>query len=153
MNKVIKGIDKHNALLISVILTIAGLVGFWVPYQRSKNAPVPSSSATGINEVKIEYTTGGFVPASVTVPINTTVAWSSPTSLPMWVGSDPHPAHTDLPGFDQKRIINRVKNPFLDVANAHGDGIYEYTFTKVGNWKYHNHISPQHRGIIVVVER
>lgn len=144
-------IDRRNAILILLVLLFVGIVGFWLPFQRSTHpSPVPSSQKSA--DVTVEYQEGGFVPETITVSIGSTVAWQNSVGRPMWVASDPHPAHTDLEGFDQQRVINRVTPPFSTAAHAHGEGIYEYTFTKPGIWKYHNHLSPQHRGTITVVD-
>ena len=59
------------------------------------------------------------------------------TSGSMWIASSPHPAHTDYPEFDAKRGI------------APGE-TYEFTFTKTGSWKYHNHVNLGKYGTIVV---
>lgn len=148
-------IDKKNLILIVVVLAIAGIIGFWVPYTRSKqvlNSPVPVDSS-GQAEKIVEYNEKGFAPNILTVSVGTTVAWANRSGRPMWVGSDPHPAHTDLPGFDQKRIINKIFPEIVKKAYAHGDAIYKFTFEKVGEWKYHNHVNPVHRGTVIVVEK
>lgn len=142
-------IDKRNALLIFLVLLVVGIIGFWLPYQRSKQAPTPTDSS-GNAEIKVEYNKDGFDPQTLTVPVGTTVAWSNRSGRPMWVASDPHPTHTDLKEFDQLRIINKLPLPFTWEAEAHGDAIYEYTFTAEGTWKYHNHIYPQDRGTVIV---
>ncbi len=145
-------IDFRNLLLISAVLIFVGIVGFWIPYEKSKNAPLPTD-AQGNAEVEVTYDADGFHPATLTVSVGTTVAWKNVSGLPMWVASDPHPSHTDLKGFDQLRIINRAIPTFIRTAHAHGSAIYEYTFTEVGTWKYHNHVNPQHRGMVVVTEK
>jgi plastocyanin len=55
----------------------------------------------------------------------------------MWVASDPHPIHTDYSAFDAKQGI------------APGD-TYSFTFTKTGNWGFHNHLNPSATGTITV---
>jgi hypothetical protein len=55
----------------------------------------------------------------------------------VWIASDPHPTHTDYPGFDAKKAITRGET-------------YEFTFTKVGTWGFHNHRNPLQKGTIVV---
>ena len=82
----------------------------------------------------ITYSDSGFSPKSVTVKAGTTVKFESVAEAGMWVASAPHPAHTDYPGFDQKQTGT----------------IYQFTFTKVGTWKYHNHVNTSHTGTIVV---
>jgi plastocyanin len=142
-------IDWRNALLILAVVSIAGYIGLWLPYQNSKLAPLPVDSLGHAAEI-VEYTKNGFEPETITVPLGTTVAWKNSGGLPMWVASDPHPAHTDLEGFDQLRVINKAIPPFVQTANAHGDGIYEYTFSTLGEWKYHNHLNPRHLGKVIV---
>ena len=145
-------IDKRNFLLILFVLLLIILMGFWIPFKNSERAS-DTAGSTGHATITIEYTERGFEPNTITVPLGTTVAWKNPTGRPMWVGSDPHPAHTNLEGFDQRRVINKATNPFVKIAEAHGDAIYEYTFSKLGEWKYHNHVYPEHRGTVVVVEQ
>ncbi len=150
MNKII---DRRNMLIILVVAVVFIIVGFVLPYLRSRNAPLPVNS-NGISEVVIKYTKSGFEPESITVKLGTTVSWVNSSGRPMWVASDPHPSHTDLKGFDQLKIINKGwENPFFKKVYAHGDAIYEYTFEKIGEWKYHNHVYPQDRGKVVVVEK
>lgn len=151
MKKIGHILDKRNAILISVVLAISGIIGFWIPFQRAQR-PIENTNSANHAEIIIEYGENGFTPQTITVPTGATVGWRNPTGRPMWVGSDPHPAHTDLPGFDQKKVINLHWPSFVQTAHAHGDGIFEYTFTKPGIWKYHNHIYPSHRGLVIVNE-
>ncbi|HVE80718.1 MAG TPA: hypothetical protein VNA68_01070 [Candidatus Dormibacteraeota bacterium] len=152
MNKIFKIIDARNALLIVSVLLVAGFIGLWVPYQQSKQPADTPIAPTGEAEVIVEYAKSGFKPETITVPAGTTVAWNNTSGRPMWVASDPHPAHTDLKGFDQLRVINRAIPSVIPAARAHGEGIYEYTFTKLGTWKYHNHLNPAHLGAVIVIE-
>lgn len=145
-------LDTKNAALISVVILIVGLAGLWLPYERSQRAK-PTTDSIETAEVKIDYTKDGFVPSSISVPIGATVAWINRSGRPMWVASDPHPSHSNLPGFDQQKIINQKSSPFFKKVQAHRDGIYKYTFTKAGEWQYHNHLYPAQRGIVIVVEK
>lgn len=103
---------------------------------------VPTESTTGarmIKSVTVDYTDKGFSPKSVTVKVGTTVTWTNKGGSPMWVASAVHPTHQELPGFDQLKSVGK-------------GGIYSYTFTKVGNWKYHNHVGPSDTGVVVVTK-
>lgn len=144
------GIDRKNALLLACIFVLVAVFGFWIPNLNVLQGTGDKNSH-GLPEVKVTYGEHGFAPQVVTVPVGTTVAWSSPKGKPMWVASDPDPSHTKLKGFDEKGVINGFIKIFTgDHAYAHGTGVYEYTFTEVGTWKYHNHINPQHRGTVIV---
>jgi len=91
----------------------------------------PATSAT------VSYTDSGFRESVVYVKLGTTVTFVNASAQGMWVASNPHPTHTDLPGFDEKTSVNR-------------GGTYQYTFVKVGSWKYHNHLNPSDTGVVVV---
>lgn len=87
----------------------------------------------------ITYTDNGFEPKEVTVSLGTMVHFVNESSGAMWVASDDHPAHTDLPTFDQFK------------GGKPGEQ-FVYVFDQVGEWKYHDHLNPTAVGTIVVTE-
>lgn len=99
---------------------------------------VPSARSV-MGKTAVSYGTGGFVPNTVTVKIGTTVVWTNQSQSGMWVASAVHPTHQLLPGFDQLKSVTN-------------GGTYEYTFVKVGAWKYHNHVQAADTGTVVVTE-
>lgn len=82
------------------------------------------------------YSSSGFAPSSVTIAQGGTVTWTNNASLQMRVSSNPHPTHTNLPGFDS--------------PNIEPGGTWSYTFTQKGNWGYHNHLNSSFTGVVVV---
>ncbi len=103
---------------------------------------VPTASPTGAvaASVEVDYTATGFSPASVTVKKGETVKFVNKTTSPMSVASNPHPTHTDYPGFDQFK------------SSQKGQAEYDFVFDKVGTWGYHNHAKPGDTGTVVVTE-
>lgn len=87
--------------------------------------------------VKVRYTDKGFIPERVEVEAGSMVEFVNESSMQMWVASAPHPAHTNLPTFDQFRAYKK-------------GSLYRYTFDKKGTWEYHDHINPSLGGVIVV---
>jgi plastocyanin len=85
----------------------------------------------------IRYTNSGFDPADLVVARGTTVTFVNESSGQMWVASNDHPTHSILPGFDQ----------LVGVATGAN---YEFTFDQEGTWGFHNHLSANHTGRIVV---
>jgi plastocyanin len=157
MNKVLIGV---------VVILLGGLVGWYYFGSTAKQpgmqigpqvtpaiSPVSgtevtiSEESTGAGTEKgavpteaiVAYTDSGYVPAQVTVKKGTTITFRNDSSSGMWVASDVHPTHQLLPGFDQKKSATK-------------GGTYEYTFTKVGTWKYHNHVKATDTGVVVVTE-
>ena len=101
--------------------------------------PGVPSKTTPATEPTIVYTVNGFAPAPLIISAGQAVTFKNNGTADMWVASAPHPTHTDYPGFDAMR--------------PYGPGeSYSFTFTRIGTWKYHNHLNPQHFGSIVVTE-
>lgn len=92
-------------------------------------APLPPLTAT------VEYTGSGFAPQNVTIRLGGTVTWVNKTGS-LWVASNPHPSHTDLPGLSSGTI------PM--------NGTYAFTFNQAGTWGYHNHLSAGFGGTVTV---
>ena len=111
------------------LLRISGALGL-TPAQGTEKGGVAERSV-------VTFTDNGFSPSPLTVAVGTTVTFVNESSKGMWVASAVHPTHKVLPGFDQLK------------STARG-GMYEYTFTKVGTWNYHNHVAPQDTGSVIV---
>ncbi|MEK7516720.1 MAG: hypothetical protein AAB562_03940 [Patescibacteria group bacterium] len=91
--------------------------------------PGPPAAAT------VEYTGSGFAPQNVTIAIGGAVTWINKTGS-LWIASNPHPAHTDLPGLSSG-IINT-------------NGAYSFTFNQAGAWGYHHHLNASFGGTVTV---
>jgi plastocyanin len=98
--------------------------------ENTSVAPAPKT-------VTVSLTNSGFSPASITINAGDTVKFVNNSAGRMWVASNPHPAHTDYPGFDEK--------------SAAGNGeSYNFTFDRAGTWGYHNHLNIAEKGTVVV---
>jgi plastocyanin len=86
---------------------------------------------------EVLITSSGFIPSTLTIKIGDTVTFVNKDSKPHWPASDPHPTHTNYPGFDALRPLKTGES-------------YSFTFTKQGAWGYHDHLNPSLRGTIIV---
>lgn len=106
----------------------------------TEESPVTGDRKGGVSgEVVILYTDSGYQPKTITVNVGTTVTFKNDSSRGMWTASAVHPTHQVLPGFDQLKSVAK-------------GGMYAYTFTKEGTWKYHNHVNPTDTGTVVVLK-
>jgi plastocyanin len=157
----------NNRIFIVLVILAAGVLAGWYYLkgnprvspagQTSQVTPTPSGSnlgappavtgsgAGGVEKggvaarTVVTYTYTGFAPKPTTVRVGDTVTFVNESSGQMWVASDPHPTHTLLPGFDELQSVGK-------------GGTYEYTFTKVGTWTFHNHMSPGIKGTVVATQ-
>lgn len=156
---------KKTAFIIVVIVLIVGFLVFSrggeertapgeeVPAAETPVTNPPAAPSSGVkpqrppptslpapqkpSAVEIRITASGFAPANVTVPQGTTVRFVNEDTVSHWPASAPHPAHTDLSGFDAGGEL--AKGEF-----------YEFTFEKLGTWRYHDHANTSLRGSVTV---
>jgi plastocyanin len=92
----------------------------------------PSPTATSGNAMEVDVTNNGgfaFTPATLTVPVGTTVTWRNTTSAPHTVTSD----------------TGNTLNGMLSTG-----GTYSFTFTTAGTYAYHCSIHPFMKAMIIV---
>ncbi|MDO8557817.1 MAG: hypothetical protein Q7S09_01325 [bacterium] len=109
------------------------------PTPTPSPTPVPTNQPTA----KVLYKKPDvftFSPKDLTVVLGTVVTFENVTTQDVWVGSNPHPTHTDLPGFD---------SGILEPGQS-----FTFTFNTLNaaGWGYHNHLNPGIGGTIHVVE-
>lgn len=105
---------------------------------------VPPASPTGgetpgaaVQVTEVDFDGTQFTPQAVNIKVNDYVFFKNKSTTDMWVASNPHPTHTDYPGFDSLKAI------------APG-GEYKFQFTKLGSWSYHDHLNPSIGGTVNV---
>ena len=118
---------------LSRIIDSSGRTVKPVSDDRKVNLDTSAATAVVINE------NGNFSPSEVKIKKGGKVTWINKSQNPVWPASNPHPIHTDYPGFDASRGL------------ANGES-YSFTFDKAGSWGYHNHLNPGMRGEVKVVE-
>jgi len=107
------------------------------PTTAGPKPTAPTSSTSAKADVEVEYTDSGFTPKTITIKAGQSVRFLNTSNKLMWVSSDPHPTHTDYPGFDQLTAVAKGKD-------------YLFVFTQAGTWGYHNHLGASHAGTVVV---
>ena len=93
--------------------------------------------AHGINTLSIEMHKDSFYPGSITIEQGEEVVFKNVDSQDHWLASNIHPTHQVYPEFDPLRPIKPGES-------------WSFTFTKAGEWKYHDHLNPHILGTIIV---
>lgn len=125
--------------IISVIVLTTIVAGVFVLLSRGQT-PASLDNMENLpvsGENTVIYINSGYSPKELRVEKGVSVTFVNQSDLAMWTASDPHPIHTDYPNFDPKEGVDKGKS-------------YSYTFEEPGTYNYHNHLSPQHTGIIIV---
>ena len=98
--------------------------------------------------IVVTYTDEGFSPKEISVAKGQTVRFINKSSGNMWVGSAQHPDHIVYSGTSLKDHCPDVDGNSFDQCES-GDE-YSFTFMKVGEWRYHNHVKPNEFGKVTV---
>lgn len=121
--------DEANA--VAAFVTTGVSVPPEVFSQIKKSQPM---NMGGMDAQIVRYTNSGFVPATLAVKPGSLVRFVNDSDTEMWVASDNHPAHTDLPTFDQFKASDS----------------YSYVFEEIGEWAFHDHLNAAFTGTITV---
>lgn len=142
-----------NGKVLGIIVAVAAVIALVTVLIVSSNgdddkkeapatsAPVSTpkakvtASTTQSNQSTVTITASGFSPKTMTVKVGEAVTWKNESNNSVIVASDPHPTHTDLPGFESSALTS--------------GGTYTFTFTKAGSFGYHNHNNPSTKGTVV----
>ncbi|HET9098062.1 MAG TPA: hypothetical protein VFN51_00420 [Candidatus Saccharimonadales bacterium] len=126
---------KHFALIIFVLVIIIGLFAV-LAIQSLRHKQVSNNHAIVLKQATVDITSGGFVPADLTIQPGTEVTWLNQTSGVVAVGASPFPSHSSLPGLFSSQLGQKQS--------------YSFIFNTTGNWQYQNDMNPLTHGTVVV---
>ncbi len=131
--------SKNKALLLGLggVIILAGIATLIL---------VPSDDGAQMQNgdqvtptVIVTRTAEGYEPKEITIEVGDTVQWVNESGEYHWPASDLHPTHGVYPEFD----------PMTPVAP---DDVWQFTFTKEGEWRYHDHIRANKTGTVTVTQ-
>lgn len=85
----------------------------------------------------VHITSSGFSPSTITISKGDYVQFINDDTASHEPASNPHPTHTDYPGFDAGAPIATGK-------------YYRFQFEKIGTWGYHDHLHSNLTGTVIV---
>ncbi|MBI2048183.1 MAG: hypothetical protein HYT27_03510 [Parcubacteria group bacterium] len=161
----------QNKIILGIVLLLAVVVGGLFFFNKNAAAPVVELEegtlqdnslavpAPGFENIvdemmvvenpvsTVTYTENGFAPLSVEIKKGEAVIFKNESGASLWVASAIHPTHSLYP---QKSPSDCLGSSFDACAVTAPGSSWNFTFTEVGSWNYHNHIQANHRGTIVV---
>ncbi len=153
-------------IIVIAIIVLAGYLLFGESSQPSSTPLTPSkqqvtespATQTPITQVTpqtqqyiVTYTDSGYSPSVLRIKVGTTVSFKNMSSQGMWTASAVHPSHIVYSGTSIDSHCPDTKGIAFDACVGIQPGnSWSFTFTKVGTWKYHNHLTPGDIGTIVV---
>lgn len=97
------------------------------------------------------YGDAGYSPKSLTIKKGETVTWINQSSKSMWPASAMHPSHRVYSGTSLEEHCPDIQGTAFDACTGIlPGGSWSFTFEKTGTWNYHDHLTPNFFGTIVV---
>lgn len=120
------------------------------PNTTTGTSTTPTPTTTAPKTVTVTYTANGFSPSTVTINKGDSVTFVNQGTGQMWVGADEHPTHTEFDGTSRTAhcAAGYTGTPAFDQCK--NGNSYTFTFTKSGNFDYHNHSKAADGGTVVV---
>lgn len=128
-----------NTLLTLLVVLGLGAGFFYVNSKKSQDSSSVAVVADDTKEVVMEMGEDEFIPQNIEVKKGTKVIFKNVSDTLKWPASNLHPSHLIYPEFDPKAPVGKGES-------------WEFTFDKVGEWEYHDHLSPYISGLIKVTE-
>lgn len=135
-------------MIIFLVIALGGIgMLFFFDTQRT-SAPAIIEKSVSIKsaredipdgDIVIRMTKNGFDPEEVEIKKGDTVIWVNEDSDYRWPASNLHPTHEIYPEFDPREPL---------AVGEH----WLFTFEKVGEWRFHDHLRPRWRGKVRVEE-
>lgn len=132
-----------RAFTLLALLAGIGLIFFgyqyFSPAPTAPRAEMQSSAEIPAGAIVVTLSKDGYSPDTLSVKVGDTVAFRSVAGELFWPASNLHPSHLVYPEFDPQEPVQ-------------SNDVWSFTFTKPGEWKYHDHLAPYYTGVITVTE-
>ena|SRR3989344_5006798 len=152
----------NKILIIVLVLAVVVLGGYFLLKGEEAQAPTDETSGMPIQntetpetivveEIVITYTDSGYSPTPLTIKVGDTVVFKNESTQNMWTASAMHPSHAVYSDTSLSDHCPDEANTSFDACKGTSPGeSWSFTFTKAGEWKYHDHLHPNLFGAIVV---
>lgn len=155
------------AIIFVAIVILGGYFFFNSTYQPTSSVYQPSYEQTSpqpnintqpsvaevptVNENIITYTDTGYSPNTITIKNGETIIFKNQSSRSMWPASAMHPTHRLYSDTSLDEHCPDTTNSAFDACTGILFGAqWSFKFNKTNSWKYHDHLSPNNFGTIIV---
>lgn len=129
-------------IAVSAIMVSALVVTATVVYAHGEDG----------NTYTIVMNDEGYDPTDIEIAVGDTIEFKNEGSLARWPASNIHPTHSVYPGTHIDNCSEEMTEEMFDACDELTTGeSFSFTFTEPGNWRYHDHITPELNGQISVV--
>ena len=121
-----------------------------VGMEDGTGSPSTDTPNTQGYDALITYTNAGYNPLSLTIKKGQTVRFLNDSSSEQtWPASAIHPTHALYP---QKSSSDCLGSSFDACRALNSSEHWDFTFSEVGTWRYHDHLHTNKTGTVVVTE-
>ncbi len=114
------------------------------PQAPTVQAPI-TQETTSVSQNVVTHTDSGYSPSTLRVKVGENVTFKNSSSNSMWTAADFHPTHRAYP-----TTGGCLGSTFDACKGVQPNDSWSFKFDITGTWKYHDHLTPDHTGMIVV---
>jgi len=139
---VLFGYNRRMKYIIGLLIIVAlALAGFFISEDAKEEINQDTNTVvaeTGVAH-SIVLTPDGYEPSEISIKVGDKIIFSAHEDYGNvhWPASNLHPTHAIYSEFDPLSPIEP-------------DATWSFVFGKVGEWRFHDHITPYHTGVITV---
>ena len=141
MPRALKELFQRQTLIAVVLVSLVSLGGYAIFKSEARLEPdfnnLPLNIEPG-EEYVLTMTDEGFSPREITIYVGQVIVFKTEKTKPFWPASNFHPSHSIFAELDPKRPITT-------------DESWSFTFNKIGEYRFHDHLFPSAQGVIYVV--
>ena len=114
-------------------------------------APSEDQQAEVQYDALVSFTEDGYSPSEVTIKKGQTVRFANTatTDIETWPASAVHPTHSLYPVTSDSDCLG---SSFDACQGLKPGGSWQFTFSEVGEWRFHAHLHPSKFGVVNVTE-
>jgi hypothetical protein len=128
---------QKKLLLIFGLVALISLAGIYF-LNQPKSSQISTQPNIPVGQTHtVVLTENGFQPSEIEIKVGDIVEFKASINEPFWPASDLHPTHGIYPEFDPTEPIEPSDS-------------WPFQFLKNGRWKFHDHLQPIFRGVVIV---
>lgn len=158
--------SKNTTIIGVVVVIIVIILGAWWVWSQNQatsneanttsnqnnTTPVVEIETTPVPKIhEIVYSDSGYSPSAVIIKVGDTVSFKNNSAKGMWPASAMHPTHMIYSGTNLQAHCPDAENNDFDACQSIAAGqSWSFTFTKIGEWGFHDHLTANNFGKITV---
>jgi plastocyanin len=151
---------KKDLVILGIIVALSAVVSIYFFSDKSvvnsekvleEEIIVQPAEREILSTRSVQISPVGFFPEVLEIVQGESVTFVNKGSGVHWPATEIHPSHSVYPGSSIAKCGLNSESRIFDACRGLNRGeSYSFKFDKIGTWRYHDHLNPGLKGVIVV---